>query len=373
MYRNAGMKSVLLKAVCVCLLGSIFTAKAFAQTPSFKVIAFFSTWNTPADGFLGKDLAHISFAHESNAFFPGFAAQNNFTYDSTTNWDNLNDPAFLAKYKVVMFLCDQPRPTQYAAFQKYMENGGAWLGFHVVAYNDNGAGTPKWPWFFNTFLGCGLFHGNTWFPTSTKMKVEDASHPVTKDFPSPFASEVSEWYAWQNDLRKNPDIKILLSIDPSGFPVGTDPNQSFTSGYYPIVWTNTKYKMMYCNSGHNLMDYAANKATSSTWSNAQHVKMIFNALKWLAGVGTTDVAASMRASKNNPAMRLSFGNPGLTVSRSDVSDFGISILDLNGNTIAGGKTATGVYSSGDIRLSKGLYLIQSSSSKGKAAKTLAVP
>lgn len=55
----------------------------------------------------------------------------------------------------------------------------------------------------------------------------------------------------------NPDIKILLSIDPTSFPLGTGPKQSeiWHSGYYPVVWTNKKYKMLYINMGHNDIDY----------------------------------------------------------------------------------------------------------------------
>ena len=79
---------------------------------------------------------------------------------------------------------------------------------------------------------------NTWGPTTAVLKVEDRTHPSTTDLPATFTSAVSEWYSWSNDLRQNPDIKILASVDPSSFPSGTDPNQSWYSGYYPILWTN---------------------------------------------------------------------------------------------------------------------------------------
>ena len=67
----------------------------------------------------------------------------------------------------------------------------------------------------------------------------------------------SEWYRWEKDLRQNPDIDILLSIDSTSFPLGTGPKQSeiWHSGYYPLVWTNKNYKMLYLNMGHNDIDY----------------------------------------------------------------------------------------------------------------------
>ncbi|TCO30340.1 ricin-type beta-trefoil lectin protein [Kribbella steppae] len=50
-----------------------------------------------------------------------------------------------------------------------MNNGGAFFGLHVTAYNDSSGG---WPWFNNTFLGTGRFQSNTWGPV--------ADHVATK-------------------------------------------------------------------------------------------------------------------------------------------------------------------------------------------------
>lgn len=55
--------------------------------------------------------------------------------------------------------------------------------------------------------------------------------------------------------RENKDIKILLSIDPSSFPLGDGPKQYeiWHEGYYPVAWTNINYRMLYMNMGHNNM------------------------------------------------------------------------------------------------------------------------
>jgi hypothetical protein len=55
------------------------------------------------------------------------------------------------------------------------------------------------------------------------LRVEAADHPVTAGLPPTIVSAPNEWYRWQNDLRANPDIRILLSIDASSFPLGTAP------------------------------------------------------------------------------------------------------------------------------------------------------
>lgn len=331
-------------------------ADAQTNTAPLKVLALFSA---------GYDAAHINYAHESNAFFPNFAKQNNFTYDSSKNWDMLNDPTLVQKYQVVMFMDDQPPASARAGFQKYMENGGGFIGYHVSAFCTSAS---EWDWYHTKFLGAGAFRSNTWGPTPATMKVEDVNHPVTKGFPVTFKSETSEWYNWTNDLRKNPDIKVLCSIDPSSYPLGTDPNQSWRSGDNPIVWTNTKFKMIYCNSGHNDMDYAANKAKSLTWSNAQHCQLILNAINWLGGRIATSTGAY--AAQGNPQMQIQMGNPELTVSRTGLGEFGISILDLQGNKIAQGRSANGIYSIEKNRIGKGFYIIQSNSTLGSATQTI---
>ncbi|MCP9753210.1 ThuA domain-containing protein [Ferruginibacter sp. HRS2-29] len=259
------------------ILLSIFSLSAVAQTsPKFKAIGFYTGKN---------DQAHISFLHEANKWFSSMASTHNFEYDSTGDWNNLND-TFLKKYQVVIFLDTRPEsPARRAAFEKYMKNGGAWIGFHFAAFAMNGSGILQdWTWYHNDFLGSGEYVSNTWRPTSAVLRVEQ-KHPVTRNFPTTFRSSPNEWYRWKNDLRKNPDIKILVSIDSSSFPLGTGPkpHEIWHSGYYPVVWANTKYKMIYFNMGHNDIDYEHNsdKELSFTFGNPLQDKLVLNSLLWL--------------------------------------------------------------------------------------------
>jgi hypothetical protein len=88
--------------------------------------------------------------------------------------------------------------------------------------------------------------------------------------------------------EKPQHIQILASIDPVSFPLGTGPKQSeiWHSGYYPVVWANRNYKMVYFNMGHNDIDYEhkTNKDLSHTFGNPAEDKLILNTLLWL---GTT--------------------------------------------------------------------------------------
>ena len=55
------------------------------------------------------------------------------------------------------------------------------------------------------------------------------------------------------------------------------------SGYYPVVWTNKKYKMIYLNMGHNDIDYEhkTNKELSFQFDNATQNQLVVNSLLWL--------------------------------------------------------------------------------------------
>ena len=272
-YQTVFKKSIILFALIVSFFGFSQNKKEHSK---FKVIAFYTAKN---------DQAHISFVLEANKYFPKLAAENHFQYDSTSNWDNLNDK-FLAKYQVVLFLDTRPeKKEQREAFQKYMENGGGFIGFHFSAFPLNDSSyNQDWNWYHNTFLGSGEYGSNTWKPTSAVLRVEN-DHPVTKKLPKTFSSAPNEWYRWSNDLTKNPDIEILVAIDESSFPLGTGPkaHEIWHSGYYPVVWTNKKYKMLYVNMGHNDIDYegGTNKTLSYTFENKTQSQLILNALLWL--------------------------------------------------------------------------------------------
>ncbi|MDI3318838.1 ThuA domain-containing protein [Pinibacter soli] len=271
------MNKYFLKPIAAFLLLLSVTTCFAQKKSSFKVIAFYTA---------KSDLAHISFVHEANKWFPEMAARYGFTYDSINDWSKMNDTV-LAKYNVVLFLDTRPDDsTQRVAFEKYMKNGGAWMGFHFSAFALTPSAFPQnWDWYHNEFLGSGSYVSNTWHPTSAIVRVEDKKHPVTKGLPTVFTTQPNEWYRWSNDLKKNPNIDILIAIDSSSFPLGTGPkpHEIWHSGYYPIVWTNKKYKMVYMNMGHNDMDYdgGTNKELSSTFGNEIQNRLIINSLLWL--------------------------------------------------------------------------------------------
>lgn len=244
-------------SLILCFVSVAFAAEA--QKPRFRVVAFYST---------NGEMDHINFAKDALYFFGNTAKEKRFVFEATEDWSNLNDK-YLANYDVVLWLNDFPKnDEQRAAFERFMEKGGVWYGCHVSAFN---LPDSKWKW-FNTFLGGSYFKTNNWPPLPAKVVVEDGGHPVTKNLPASFTSPTGEWYQWDPSPRANKDVKVLLSIAQESYPLGV--KTVIQGGDTPVVWTNTKYNMLYMNMGHS----------NKIFSNADQNTMITNAILWLGGL-----------------------------------------------------------------------------------------
>lgn len=203
--------------------------------PVFKALAFYSH-------IVEQD--HIDFANGAMRFYSKLAAEKNFEFDTTSNWENLNE-ANLKNYQAVVWLNDFPHTEgQRTSFQHYMENGGGWLGFHVSGYNDK---DTHWPWFLG-FFGGAVFYNNNWPPLPAKLIIEDSLHAVTGHMPTTYTAPISEWYGWNPNPRLSKDVHVLISMDPSNFPLGK--KNLMPKADVPVVWTNTRYRMVYMNMGH---------------------------------------------------------------------------------------------------------------------------
>ncbi len=155
--------------------------ESLAQFPRFKVLAFYNKQ---------VERAHADFAHDAIRFFRDLTIGNGFVFDTTSNMADMNHGK-LRDYQLVMMLNDVVHePAQREAFQRYMENGGGWYGFHVAAYNDR---QTNWPWFVD-FLGGAVFHRNNWPPMPAKLVVDTHGHPLTRGLPDSFIAPINEWY-----------------------------------------------------------------------------------------------------------------------------------------------------------------------------------
>ena len=249
-----GLSLRVICGVAVMVLG--LCAGANAQAVKFKALAFYS---------LNVEPAHVQTGNEGLAFFKELAAKDHFVFDTTTDWDKL-DNLEPKEYQVILWVNDFPHTeAQRAGFQKYMEHGGGWLGLHIAGYNDE---STKWPWFVD-FLGGAVFYTNNWPVQRAKMTIDDPNHPVTKGLPASYLAPSNEWYQWKPSPRLNKDVKVLVTLDPSNYPIGV--KDVITKGDMPIVWTNTKYRMLYMNQGHG----------ENVFGNEVQNKLFENAILWL--------------------------------------------------------------------------------------------
>jgi type 1 glutamine amidotransferase len=241
------------------LLTLLFAAAGVARSQStdFHVLAFYSTT---------VEQDHLDFAQQAIPFFQDLAKRKGFTFEATTDWNRLAQ-ADLPRYQVVVWLDDVPsNAAQRAGFEKYMEHGGGWLGFHIAGYLDR---RVDWPWFAD-FLG-SVFSGNSWPPMPATIDVDDTdskSYP-TDGMPKQFVSPANEWYCWEPSPRKSPNIHVLMTLDAKNFPLGF--KDTLTGGDVPVTWTNTKYRMLYTNMGHG----------AKIFENPQQNAFFARALLWL--------------------------------------------------------------------------------------------
>lgn len=228
----------------------------YAKAPRFKAIVFYSEY---------AEEAHVQFGEQTVDFFKRLNYGDGFYLDIATDFRGY-DYEKLKEYSVVVMVNTAPgSPAERAAFEKYMENGGGWVGFHAAAYNDV---RTNWPW-FNEFLGCGKFMCNNWPPQPALLDVDVKDHPVTRNLPESFVAPASEWYMWQENPRLKENVEVLLTLSPKNYPIGIKDVVSF--GDFPVVWTNKDYRMIYLNMGHGDVEYL----------DAEQNLLFTNAFRWI--------------------------------------------------------------------------------------------
>lgn len=232
-----------------------YAASYAGNKPRFRALLL---WDPSAEE------AHVQFDKDAINFFHHLTYGEGWLMDRTTDFSAYSDS--LDRYNIIIMLNAQPRGKKdREAFQKYMENGGGWIGFHAAAYNDK---STNWPW-LNEFLGCGAFYCNNWPPQPALVTCEDPNHVVTSTLPSEFIVPSSEFYQWDPSPRKNKNVRVLLSISPKMYPFGIKDIVKW--GDFPVVWSNMKYRMVYINMGHGEEGFA--EATQNL--------LFVNAFRWV--------------------------------------------------------------------------------------------
>lgn len=228
----------------------------YANAPRFKALVYYTEH---------AEEAHVEFARQAVDFFKRLNYGDGYILETATDFSGY-DYNKLKEYEIVVMLNAYPNEkSEREAFEKYMENGGGWMGFHAAAYNDK---NTNWPWFLK-FIGGGTFYCNNWPPQPVLVEVDNQTHPVTKNLPASFVVPESEWYQWNPSPRENEDIEVLVSISQKNYPFGI--KDIVTFGDFPIVWTNKNYRMIYLNMGHG----------DDEFTDATQKLLFINAFRWV--------------------------------------------------------------------------------------------
>lgn len=227
----------------------------YAKAPRFNALIYYSDT---------AEEAHVQFAGQAIEYLHKLSYGDGYTYKVTTSLAPYKDR--LDDFDVIVAINAMPADSgERDAFERYMERGGGWVGFHAAAYNDARTG---WPW-FNTFLGAGVFYCNNWPPQPALLDTDTPHHPVTRNLPAAFVAPESEWYQWDPSPRANPDVEVLLTLSPRNYPIGI--KDVVNHGDFPVVWTNTRYRMIYLNMGHG----------DTEFTDATQNLLFVNALRWV--------------------------------------------------------------------------------------------
>jgi type 1 glutamine amidotransferase len=191
--------------------------------------------------------------------------QHGFTVDTTEDARDFT-PGRLSHYDAVVFLSttgDVLNATQQAAFERYIENGGGYVGIHAAA-------DTEYDWSFYGGLVGAYFNGHPHIQQAT-VDVEDRAHASTAHL-GPTWQRTDEWYNYRTNPRGT--VHVLASLDESSYTGGT------MNGDHPIAWCHP-YKggrAFYTGGGH----------TSESYADPAFVRHMLGGIRWASGDSQAD-------------------------------------------------------------------------------------
>ena len=189
--------------------------------------------------------ATAGFRHDSIptalATLQQLAAQNGLAVDATEDAARFNE-ADLSRYAAVVFVSTTREvldPPHQAAFERYVAQGGGFVGMHAAA--DSGY---TWPW-YGDLVGAWFARHPEGLQT-VRVVFENGSGPAG----------VEDWRVTDEiyDYRRNPrlQVRVIASVDPASHPAGGMGDD------HPIAWchTNAGGRAWYTGLGHDAALFA---------------------------------------------------------------------------------------------------------------------
>jgi type 1 glutamine amidotransferase len=198
----------------------------------------------------GKGFVHDNLA-ASAAAIRELGVENNFAVEVSTNPAVFTDDN-LKQYRALIFANSNneafDNEDQRGACQRFIRGGGGFMGIHSSSGSER-----QWPW-FQQMLGAKFLR----HPPLQKftMNVLDPKFPATAHLGKAWQWE-DECYLFTN---LNPDIKVLLALDPSTLKdpkMTTAPGEEI-NGLIPLAWYHEfeGARVFYTALGHKIAYYS---------------------------------------------------------------------------------------------------------------------
>lgn len=197
----------------------------------------------------------------ANRFFADLTSARDYGLFTTENGAVFN-AGDLARFEIVVFnnvTGDVLSPDQKAAFEDWLESGGAWIGLHGSGDSSH----TSWPWYDKHVIG-PEFIGHPADPQFQKATLIslNAEHPILRGLPERW-EKIDEWYSFDG-LPQDYGLIPLIGLDENTYKprndvygdvsdlrMGSEPDD------HPVVWAGTigEGRIFYSAIGHNHESY----------------------------------------------------------------------------------------------------------------------
>ncbi len=248
------MKSIL-KLLLFCSISIAFFSCSQSRSGKPKILVFSKT----------TGYHHASIA-DGNAAIAKLGTENDFDVDTTTNAEFFNDDS-LKQYAAVVFLSttgDVLNNFEEAAFERYIQAGGGFVGIHAAADCEY-----DWGWYGRMVGGYFLSHPgiHDTFPNIQQgvLDVVDSNFIATKGLPKKW-TRTDEFYSFK---KLNKDVHVLIKIDEKTYHGGVNGDN------HPMAWYHDYDggRAFYTNLGH----------TSESYKEDLYLKHILGGIKYAIG------------------------------------------------------------------------------------------
>ncbi|MCC3862570.1 ThuA domain-containing protein [Pseudemcibacter aquimaris] len=204
-----------MKKIILLMSSLIMTSTAYAK--DIKVLAF-------------SQVEPGIYHHLSNlngiALIERLGKKQGWKVDVTHDSGSFNDKR-LSQYDVVAFINstgDILNDEQQASFERYIRNGGGYVGTHSAADTEHG-----WEW-YGKLVG-GFFRSHPDTDQVGETSLENKNHPALKHVQET-VPVLEEWYDYTSNVRGKPGYTVLMTVDENTYEGGV------TGDDHPITWVN---------------------------------------------------------------------------------------------------------------------------------------